>query len=208
MVSAPNGQGIVTEANGSQTGNGNNNNDDSNSLPMGMSQQMGSNNGMGGTPGMNCAPDLDCSDSLLAQWNLGQGDPNDKIWWSFKTKTPTGTKAYAIDFAFFSSEWPVYVDTTFNDLFVAWEVSEAYVGSISVIDNLSTTITALHPHWSSQPIGFPKSCANFGSDGPGYSCAEPQLQGTGYSNHAATAWVRINQPIEEAKDLELFFFLA
>jgi cysteine-rich repeat protein len=188
-VSQPNGQGILTEAVEQNQNHDNNNPDDNAFLP-------------------GYVPADDQAMVLAPQWSKGGSDPNDKIWWSFKTKTPTGTKAYAIDFAFFSSEWPTWVNTQYNDLFVAWQVSEDFVGSISVIDGLSTTITSLHPHWSDVPIGNPKTCAHFGSNGPGYSCNEPQLQGTGYSNHAATAWVRINQPIEEAKDLELFFFLA
>ncbi|MEZ4385822.1 MAG: DUF4215 domain-containing protein [Nannocystaceae bacterium] len=188
-VSAPNGQGVVTEAAGSQTGNGSNDNpDDDAFLP-------------------NYSPSDDQSGVLQPQWQKGGNNPNDKIWFSFKTKTPGGVKAYAIDFAFFSSEWPSWVNTTFNDLFVAWQVSEEFTGNISTIDNKPTTITALHPHWSDVPIGS-NSCANYGSNGPGFSCNEPQLGGTGFEGHAGTTWVRINQPIMESVDLELYFFLA
>ncbi|MCB9568046.1 MAG: DUF4215 domain-containing protein [Myxococcales bacterium] len=193
-VSAPNGQGVVTEPNGSQTGYGSNQNPDDNAfLP-------------------NYTPADDQSGVLLPQWQKGNSNPGDKIWFSFKTVTPTGTKGYAIDFAFFSSEWPTWVNTTYNDLFVAWQVHEDFTGNISTIGDLPTTITALHPHWTSKPIAGSKTCANFGSDGPGFSCNEPQLQGTGFEGHAGTTWVRINQPFDgmddDNKDLELYFFLA
>ncbi|MCA9661544.1 MAG: DUF4215 domain-containing protein, partial [Myxococcales bacterium] len=175
-VSAPNGQGVVTETSGSQTGNGSNNNPDDDAFLPGYS------------------PTDDDSGVLQPQWQKGGSNPNDKIWFSFKTQTPGGVKGYAIDFAFFSSEWPSWVDTTFNDLFVAWQVAEEFTGNISTIGDLPTTITALHPHWTSVPLGGSKTCGNFGSDGPGFSCSEPQLGGTGFEGHAGTTWVRINQP--------------
>ncbi|MEZ4385823.1 MAG: DUF4215 domain-containing protein [Nannocystaceae bacterium] len=188
VISAPNGQGIVTETAGSQTGNGNNNNDDSDSF----------------LPGYTPADDQ--SGVLQPQWTKGNSNPNDKIWLSFKTVVPTGAQGYAIDFAFFSSEWPVYHDTSFNDLFVAWQVAEEFTGNISTIGDLPTTITALNPHWTADNN---PSCGNPpDTDGPGFSCNEPQLAGTGFEGHAGTTWVRINQPIMEGADLEVFFFVA
>ncbi|HFE46706.1 MAG TPA: DUF4215 domain-containing protein [Nannocystis exedens] len=189
-ISAPNGQGIVTENPGSQTGNGGNDNPDDNAF----------------LPGYT--PNDDDSGVLQPQWQKGGNNPGDKIYFSFKTKTPGGVEGYAIDFAFFSSEWPTWVDTTYNDLFVAWQVHEDFTGNISTIGDLPTTITALHPHWTDKPIPGGKNCNNYGSNGPGFSCDEPQLAGTGFEGHAATTWVRINQPVTENSDLELFFFMA
>jgi cysteine-rich repeat protein len=189
-ISAPNGDGVVTETANSQTGKGSNQNPDDDAF----------------LPGYT--PADDDSGVLQPQWQKGDNDPNDKAWFSFKTQTPGGVKGYAIDFAFFSSEWPNYVDSQFNDLFVAWQVAEEFTGNISTIDDKPTTITALHPHWSDKPLGGTKSCANYGNAGPGFSCGEPQLAGTGFENRAGTTWVRINQPIMENVELELFFFLA
>ncbi|MEZ4385824.1 MAG: choice-of-anchor L domain-containing protein [Nannocystaceae bacterium] len=189
-IAAPNGDGVVTETENSQSNKGANGNPDDNAfLP-------------------NYTPADDQSGVLQPQWTKGGSNPGDKIWFSFKTQTPGGVKAYAIDFAFFSSEWPNFVDTTYNDLFVAWQVAEEFTGNISTIDDKPTTITALHPHWSDKPLGGLKSCANYGNAGPGFSCGEPQLAGTGFENRAGTTWVRINQPITENAELELFFFLA
>jgi cysteine-rich repeat protein len=185
-VSAPNGQGIVTETSGSQTGNGSNQNPDDDAFLPGYS------------------PTDDQSGVLQPQWQKGNSNPNDKIWFSFKTQTPGGVKGYAVDFAFFSSEWPSWYDTTFNDLFVAWQVAEEFTGNISTIGDLPTTITALNPHWTAD--NNPSCPAD--TDGPGFSCNEPQLAGTGFEGHAGTTWVRINQPIMENAELELFFFLA
>ncbi|MCA9691352.1 MAG: hypothetical protein KC636_17245, partial [Myxococcales bacterium] len=204
VVSAPNGQGVITEMNGQQDFNNANGNPDDNSLPAGMSVSVGSNNGNGGTPGMNCAPDLDCSDSLQAQWQLGFSDPNDKIWLSWTTTVPTGVLSYTLQFAYFSSEWPVWFDTQYNDLLIIWESSEDYWGNISVIDDKPTTITALGDYWTVDPN---PSC-NGDTDGPGYTCNEPQLQGTGFEGHAGSDWISINRPITEGENLRVFVFLA
>ena len=206
FVSAPNGNGVVTEQMGMQDGNGDNNNPDDDSLPPGMSVQKGSNNGNGGTPGENCKMGVDCSDSLLDEWNQGMGNPNDKIWFSWSANVPNAVMSYTLSFAFFSSEWPYWYDTAFNDLMIVWESSEDYWGNISVIDGLPTTITALHPHWSEDSdanCNGPEDMA-----GPGFSCSEPQLQGTGFEGNAGTDWITINRPITAGEDLTVYVFLA
>jgi len=183
----PNNAGVITDSNQSSKG-GNGNPDDNEFLP-------------------GYAPGDDDSGVLLPQWQKGGNNPGDKIYFNFKTQTPGGVKGYAIDFAFFSSEWPSWYNTQYNDLFVAWQVHEDFTGNISTIGDLPTTITALHPHWT-DVMGGGNSCANYGSNGPGYSCDEPQMDGTGFENHAATTWVRINQPVTENTELELYLFLA
>ena len=148
------------------------------------------------------------TDNAANSWEVAKGFGSDKIWSKFKTLAPPGAEGYSIDFSFHSSEGPVYVDKTFNDLFVAWAVADDFTGSISTIDGLATTITALHPHWSDLAIGFPKNCDNFGSAGLGVGCNEPQLAGTGFEGRADTTWVRINERVDEGQTLELYFFLA
>ena len=151
----------------------------------------------------------DDSNTLAQQWQIGGNDPNDKIWFTFSATAPALTEGYSFDFAFFSSEWPTYVNTTFNDLFVAWVVTDSFTGNISVINNQPTTITALHSHWSNVPVNQgSKTCANFGSAGPGFSCNEPQLAGTGYETHAATDWTPVNQNIESGTNLDIYFFVS
>ncbi len=122
-ISAPNGQGIVTEANASQEGNGDNGNPDNpNTMPAPLSDEVGSNNGAGGTPFMGCDGVNDCSDTLFEQWNnIATGDPNDKLFFRFNTTVPAGTFGYTFDFVFCSSEWPFWVDSAFNDMFIVWQ---------------------------------------------------------------------------------------
>ncbi|MEZ4385624.1 MAG: choice-of-anchor L domain-containing protein [Nannocystaceae bacterium] len=192
VIAQPNGQGIVTEGNNSQVGNGNNNNDDSDSLPPPINVNNGSNNGNGGTPFMNCDGVGDCSDSLEDAWNLGTGDPNDKLWFTFQTVVPPLVESYSFNFVYFSSEWPTYVNTQFNDLLIAWQTSEAYTGNVTFIGDQPLTVTSLNSY--------------LGSDG--YSGNEPQLQGTGFEQHAGSDWFGANQNVVAGETLTMTFMIA
>ena len=192
VIAAPNGQGVVVEAFASQEGNGDNGNDNSDSLPPPLSHLRGSNNGAGGTPFMNCDGVNDCSDTLYDNWILGSEDPNNKLWFSFKAQVPDLVKSYSFNFAYFSSEWPWWVDTTFNDLFIAWQVSEAYTGNVTFIDGQPLTVTALDPYLSTD----------------GYSDNEPQLQGTGFEGNAGSNWFGANQNVTPGEVLSMTFFIA
>ena len=62
----------------------------------------------GGTPFVNCDGINDCSDSLFEWWvTQGYDDPNDKLWFTFKTKVPAGTFGYTFDFVFCSAQNPM-----------------------------------------------------------------------------------------------------
>ena len=172
VIKAPNNQGIVIENNNSQGGNGDNGNDDGNALPAPFQSKKGSANGAGNTPFQNCDGVNDCSDTLAAQWQLGGNDPNDKLWFTFKTKVPEGTFGYRFDFVFCSSEWPSWVNTGYNDLLIAWQTDpsaddpnadppvDPYTGNVTFIPNpndpakgLPLTITALDPYFDGKYPG-------------------------------------------------------
>ncbi len=189
-ISEPDGMGVVTETVNSQVGQGDNANP----------------NNDGFLP--DYAPADDESGVLAESWALGQGAPNDKIFLSFETTIPKAGAGYSLDFAFLSSEWPTFVGTQFSDLLVIWQVSEDYTGTISRIEKKSTSTTTLHPHWSSVPVMAGKGCIYYGSDGPGFSCFEDELLGTGFETHAGTDWLRVNQPVPAEEELTLYVFLA
>jgi len=193
-ITPPNPAGIVVQPPNSQAGFvGNNSNPDlPDVMPAPMVAKNGSNGGLGGTPFKGCDGVNDCSDTLQHQWfDIASGDPDDQLWFTFKTTVPAGTFGYTFDFVFCSGEWPVFVDSSFNDLLVAWQVDptpanpdanppvEPYTGNVTFIPDpndatkgLPLTITALDPYYL----------------GPGYTYAEPQLQGTGFEQHACSDW--------------------
>jgi cysteine-rich repeat protein len=214
IIKAPNNQGIVTENVNSQVNNGDNTNSDSDALPAPFKVANGSNNGAGGTPFMSCdngAGDNDCSDTLQQQWQDGFEDPNDRVYFTFKTIVPAGTFGYSFDFVFCSSEWPDWVDTGFNDLLIAYQVDpspddpnqnppvDPYSGNVTFIPNpnnmmegLPITITALDPYFS----------------GPGYTFNEPQLQGTGFEQHACSDWFTAKGGVQPGAEITVGFYLA
>ncbi len=54
---------------------------------------------------------------------------NDVISLALQIKVPANAKGLTFDFDFYSSEWPEYVCTQFNDGFVAWLQSTAFPGT-------------------------------------------------------------------------------
>jgi cysteine-rich repeat protein len=211
-VNAPNGQtGIVTHAVNSQVQNGDNGNNDTDALPAPFQVKVGSNNGAGGTPFKTCDGVNDCSDTLQAQWTKGNSNPNDRLWFTFKTKVPAGTFGYTFDFVFCSAEWPTYVNTGFNDLLIAYQVDpsaddpnanppvDPYTGNVTFIPDpndatkgLPLTITALDPYLK----------------GPGFSNNEPQLAGTGFETHACSDWFSAKGGVQPGAEITIGFYIA
>ncbi len=191
VVAAANNQSVVLE-NNPQEGNGDNGNSDTDQLPAPLSVQEGSNNGNGGTPFMNCDGINDCSDSLYEWWVVqGYDDPNDKLWMQADLTVPPGTEGFVFDFAYFSSEWPDWVDTGFNDQFIAWSTSEAYTGNLTFVNGAPLTITSL--------------------DGAGafaYTNNAPELAQTGFTGNAGTGWFVARAAVVPDEEFQLTFFIS
>ncbi len=212
-ISAPNNQGVVTEAGNSQVNQGDNGNADvPDSMPAPLSDEVGSKNGMGGTPFLQCDGVNDCSDTLFHQWNeVATGNPNDKLFFRFNTTVPAGTFGYTFDFVFCSAEWPVWVGSQYNDMFIVWQSDptpddpnadppvDAYTGNVTFVPDpndpdagLPLTITALDTYY----------------DGPGYSLQEPQLVGTGFETHACSDWFTAKGGVQPGANLDIGFFIT
>jgi hypothetical protein len=191
-IAQPNGQSIVTEANNFQVGNGDNGNQDNGGLPAPLSAEYGSNNGAGGTPFMACDGVNDCSDSLYEHWiDNSWDDPNDKLWMQMNLTVPVETEGYIFDFAYFSSEFPTYYNTQYNDLFIAWSTSETYTGNITFVNDAPLTITSLEDAGAFQ-----------------YKNNAPELAGTGFNGHAGTGWFVARGSAAPEETFQLTFFIA
>lgn len=174
---------------------------DSDSMPPPMSPQKGSPDPNGFT---NCDDINDCSNTLLDQWNLGNGDAEDKMWFSFQVKAPAladgdqaDAKGYTFDFAYFSAEFPEFVDSEYNDIFVVWQASEDYTGNVTFINEQPLTVTAL---W---PIDFEGECEFLD---PNCTGADPHLEGTGYIlDGGATGWYKATSGVKPGETFTLAF---
>jgi len=210
-IAAPNGEGVVLAADGSQVSNNNNGNPDApNSLPAPLSLASGSNGGTGGTPFAGCDGLGDCSETLFDQWNK-TNNPNDQLFFSFDAAAPAGTFAYRFDVAFCSSEWPMGVGSDFNDMVVVWQSDptapdpdanppvDPFTGNMLVVEDpnepgafLPVTATALDQKFIDE----------------GFVLADPGLAGTGFDGHACTAWRRVQGRVQPGATIHFGFFLA
>jgi hypothetical protein len=141
---------------------------------------------------MNCDGMNDCSDSLYDHW-IGNGwnDPFDKLWMQMDLTVPIETEGYIFDFAYFSSEFPFYYNTEYNDLFIAWSTSETYTGNITFVNDAPLTITSLEDANAFQ-----------------YKNNAAQLAGTGFEGHAGTGWFVARGSAAPEETFELTFFIA
>ena len=189
-VPGPNGNGTVTVSNGQYPnlfGSGNSN-PDGQALPGPIRSAHGSN----GTPFMGCDGVNDCSDSLLAQWQLGDEEANDLLWFQFSVDVPVDTYGWTMDFNYLTAEYPNYVGDSFNDIFVVWESSEAYTGNVCFVDGQPCTVTALAG-----------AIQNTGAGGsPPGSAA---MAGTGMSNSegGGTGWYQIEAASVPEENVEI-----
>lgn len=172
-----------------QAQNGGNSNPDGIDYPAPISDADGSNGGAGGTPFVGCDGMGDCADSLSG---LTIASLNDGAWMSFATVVPESTIGYLFDFAYMSAEYPAYVNTQFNDIFVVWVASEGFTGNAAITQG-----------------GAPFTVTELFDDGS-FDILEndPRLADTGYEQHGATSWKSIRGAAEPGELLQLTFFLA
>ena len=138
----------------------------------------------------------DCSNSLADPWQSGDG-AFDYGELRMVAEVPRFTDAISFDFAFFSSEYPLYTEgelaTPFNDMFVAWLESEAWTGNIS-FDDAMQPITA-----QSVLMDYRSPCASCPE------CSAPELEGFSMEHHGGTRWLNTKAPVIPGETIELVF---
>jgi hypothetical protein len=127
----------------------------------------------------------DCSNTIQTQFEQGQG-AGDYSEMRFSAVVPDGADAIKFDFAFLTSEYPEYVDSQFNDMFIGWLESETWTGNISFDD-------------SNLPISVNAGFLNFKDDmGTG-----AVFEGTCMSGHGGTRWLTSKAAVETGEEIEL-----
>jgi hypothetical protein len=199
----------VLEGPNSQFGNGDNGNDDADVLPAPFDATPGSNGGVGDQPFHACDGVHDCSDSLDPEWQA-LPDPNDAVHFTLTATVPDGVFGYTLDLAFCSSEWPSQINTPARDLLTVWQSdpsavdphvvpTQPYTGNVAYVPDmfdpkrgLPLTVKSLHPHFL----------------GPGFVFAEPQLQGTGFEQHACSTWMTVRGTVRPGAEVTIGALLA
>ncbi len=137
----------------------------------------------------------DCSNTIETQYSQG-GNANDLAYMSFSAEVPANTFGFTYDFAFFSVEYPVYYQSQFNDMYVAWLESEGWTGNIS-FDEFGSPISL-----NAGFLDFKDAPNGFDCDAP---CTAPELAGTAAQNHAGTRWLTSNAPVVPGETIEVYF---
>ena len=137
----------------------------------------------------------DCSNTILEQYEQG-GDAFDLAYLSFSAEVPGGTYGFTYDFAFFSVEYPVYYQSMFNDMYVAWLESEEWTGNVS-FDEFGAPISLNAGFLDFKDAANPVDCPA--------PCEAPELAGTGAQGHAGTRWLSTSAPVVPGETIEVYF---
>jgi hypothetical protein len=135
----------------------------------------------------------DCSNTIQDQWDQGSGS-YDYAEMRISATVPPGTPAIQYDFAMFSTEYPDFYQTTFNDMYIAWLESELWTGNISFDD-------------MGHPISLNAGFLDY-KDAPNMydcpaPCQAPELQGTAMEGHAGTRWLTTTAGVTPGEDIVL-----
>lgn len=137
----------------------------------------------------------DCSNTVQVQWAQGNG-AYDYAELRMTGEVPMGVSGFSYNFAFFSSEYPVYYKTSFNDMYIAWLESEIWTGNIS-FDEMGNPISL-----NAGFLDYKDAPNNHDCPDP---CKAPELQGTAMQGHAATKWLATTAGVVPGEEFTLVF---
>ncbi len=154
------------------------------------------------TSGIDCIADStlvgegDCSNSLFDQFVAGSG-ALDYVELRVETTVPAGVDGFSYDFAFFSVEYPSWIEhaSPFNDMYVAWLQSEEWTGNVS-FDEFG------HPISVTGVFLDYKDAPSAGCPAP---CSAPELAGFAMEGHAGTKWLETSAGVRPGEDITLVF---
>jgi len=135
----------------------------------------------------------DCSNTIQEQWDQGSGS-FDYAEMRFTTTVPAGTFGFTYDFAMFSTEYPVYYQSSFNDMYIAWLESEQWTGNIS-FDDMGHPISL-----NAGFLDYKDAPNTFDCPAP---CVAPELGGTAMEGHAGTRWLTTTAGVTPGEEIEV-----
>jgi hypothetical protein len=139
---------------------------------------------------------------------------------TLQVRVPKNAQALSFDFDFYSSEWPEYVCSEFNDSFVAWLGSEAWTGTGAggdlnlAFDSTGSPISVNSPFISRCTAGTQTGCAGTVTGSASCVAGPGDLQGTGFYNlgtycvtqstgGGSTGWLTASGPVHGGETITL-----
>ena len=129
----------------------------------------------------------DCSNTIQEQFDQG-GEANDYVELRFELDVPPDVISFSYDFAFFSTEYPYYSGSAFNDMYIGWLESEAWTGNISF-------------DATGNPISLNAGFLEYADDGADL----PELDGTCMKQHAGTDWLTTTAGVVPGEHITVVF---
>jgi hypothetical protein len=130
----------------------------------------------------------DCSNTIQDQFTQGMA-ANDYTEMRIVAPVPPSNNSISYDFAFFSTEYPFYYGSQFNDMYIGWLESESWTGNIS-FDEMGNAI--------SLNAGF----LDFRDDGGNM---RPEFDATCMKRHAGTKWLSSTAPVSPGEQITVVF---
>ncbi len=128
----------------------------------------------------------DCSSTIQGQFSQGTAGAFDYTEIRIVADVPMTNNSLNYDFAFFSTEYPYYFGSGFNDMYIGWLESESWTGNISFDDQ-------------GNPISLNAGFLDFRDD----TGAAPEFAGTCMRYHAGTRWLQSVAPVSPGETITL-----
>jgi hypothetical protein len=146
----------------------------------------------------------------------------DTIGLTLTIKVPKNVSGMSFDFDFYSSDWPEYVCSTYNDEFVAWLQSAAWAGNggdLNVaLDTTGSVISVNSPFLGQCTAATPTGCDGTVTGTATCPAGPNALLGTGFYNLStyctsqsvgggATGWLTTTAPVNGGETITMQFII-
>ncbi|RMG93514.1 MAG: hypothetical protein D6705_18545 [Deltaproteobacteria bacterium] len=139
----------------------------------------------------------DCSNTIYDQWSQGTG-AYDLAEMRMQIQVPEGAYGFHYDLAFFSTEYPVFYKSQYNDMYIAWLESETWTGNIS-FDEMGNPISL-----NAGFLDYKDAPNTYDCPAP---CTAPELAGTAMEGHAGTKWLTTTAGVVPGETITLQFVI-
>jgi hypothetical protein len=150
----------------------------------------------------------DCSNTLEDQWNQAMagggcvingmpcgggtgGAANDYTELRFSVTVPPDVVSFTYDLAYFTTEWPAYAGSQYNDMYVGWLESEKWTGNISFDAN-------------GNPISLNAAFLEL-TDKKNDGVEVPELENTCMRFHGGTRWLTTQAGVTPGETITVVF---
>jgi hypothetical protein len=129
----------------------------------------------------------DCSNTIQGQFEQGIS-ANDYVELRFTLTVPPDVLSFSYDFAFFSTEYPFYYGSQYNDMYVGWLEAIDWTGNVSFDEQ-------------GEPISLNAGFLEFKDDAANL----PEFDGTCMRYHAGTNWLQTTAGVRGNEDITVVF---